>query len=275
MVRAPESPQPLPPAVRSYLDELVRRSRAVCGPGLRSVLAVGSIALGDYRHGRSDIDVLVVVGPSVTGAALRELAAVLSHARLPCPAPGLELVVHGEDPAGRPSGGAGYLMNLNTGPLLPERVSFDPAESPSFWYVIDRAVARQAGRTLFGAPAEEVIAPPAPSGLLAAVRASVREHGEGEGHLADNRVLNGCRAVVFCRTGRWAAKRAAAHGIAAAEPRFGALVEAAVASFERPRAAAAPLPEAEVRAFLAWVREGVDEAAAGRTVRGRSVPGPG
>ncbi|EFE65448.1 predicted protein [Streptomyces viridosporus ATCC 14672] len=50
------SPAPAPPrVVRPYLEELVRRTRAVCGPRLVGVLAVGSLALGDYRHGRSDV----------------------------------------------------------------------------------------------------------------------------------------------------------------------------------------------------------------------------
>ncbi|GJF33578.1 hypothetical protein KNE206_62780 [Kitasatospora sp. NE20-6] len=258
MHRTPEGPAPLPADVRAYLDELVRRTRTVCGPHLVSVLTVGSIALGDYRHGRSDIDVMVVVAPTLPGAALAGLAGVLAHPALPCPATGLELVVHDRDAVGRPSGGAGYLLDLNTGPLLPNRASFDPARSPAFWYVLDRSIARQAGRPLFGAPAEQVIAAPADADVLAALRASVREHTDGEGHLADNRVLNGCRSAVFCRTGRWTAKRAAAREIAASEAGFRPVVEAALASFERPRGTAVPLPPADVRAFLDWVRERVD-----------------
>ncbi|MEU3157756.1 nucleotidyltransferase domain-containing protein [Streptomyces griseoincarnatus] len=53
-----------PPELRAYLEELVRRTSAVCGDRLLSVLAVGSLALGDYRHGRSDVDVTVVVDPA-------------------------------------------------------------------------------------------------------------------------------------------------------------------------------------------------------------------
>ncbi|WP_329500580.1 DUF4111 domain-containing protein [Kitasatospora herbaricolor] len=261
MSRHSEGPQPLPDHVRPYLRELVGRTRRICGADLVSVLAVGSLALGDYRPGRSDVDVTVVVEPSVSGAVLRGLAETLAHPRLPCPAAGLELVVYDRDFAGRASGRAGYLLDLNTGPLLTGRASFDPVPSPAFWYVIDRSVAHQAGRALFGRAAGEVIAPPAAADLLTAVRASVREHGEGEGHLADNRVLNGCRSVLFCRTGRWTAKRAAGRAIAATEPGFRPVVEAALAGFERPRAEAVDLPAAEVGNFLAWVRGRVDEAA--------------
>ncbi|MCU7826610.1 DUF4111 domain-containing protein [Kitasatospora sp. DSM 101779] len=252
----------VPVELRPYLDELVRRTRAVCGPLLTGVYAVGSVALGDYRHGRSDVDVAVVVDPALPGAALRELAAALAHPDLPCPAAGLELVVYGADSAGRPSGRAGYLLDLNTGPLLPDRASFDPAGATAFWYVVDRAVAHQSGLALHGRPAQEVIAAPERAEVLAALAASVREHAEGEGHLADNRVLNGCRAAAYCRTGRWLPKRRAAQDLAATEETLRPLIGAALDSFERPRSQARPLPPDDVRAFLARVRDLVAEAAA-------------
>ncbi|WP_413098807.1 aminoglycoside adenylyltransferase domain-containing protein [Streptomyces sp. Inha503] len=259
MAHSLEDPRSVPTELRPYLEELVRRTRTVCGRHLVSVLAVGSLALGDYRHGRSDVDVTVVVEPSLPGSAPHDLAGALAHPHLPCPAAGLELVVYGTDFVSQPSGAAGYLMDLNTGPLLPDRADVDPARSPAFWYVIDRSVAHRTGLTLFGRPAREVIAAPDRPDLLHAIRASVREHSDGEGHLADNRVLNGCRSVVFCRTGRWLAKRVAAREVALAEEGFRPLIEAAVGSFERPRSSAIPLPAAEVRAFLAWVRERVDQ----------------
>lgn len=252
---------PLPPQVRPYLTELVDRTRTVCGPRPVSVLAVGSLALGDYRHGRSDVDVTVVVDPSLPRPALAELAAALAHPALPCPAAGLELVVYGAGFAARPSARAGYLLDLNTGPDLPEKVSFDPDGAAPFWYVIDRSVAARAGLRLHGRPAHEAIAEPDRPDLLRALRASVREHTDGEGHLADNRVLNGCRSVVFCRTGRWTAKRRAGRAVAENEPAFRPLIENALAGYDRPRRAARPLPAADVRAFLTWVAARVEETA--------------
>ncbi|WP_369166870.1 aminoglycoside adenylyltransferase domain-containing protein [Streptomyces sp. R28] len=262
MTRTLVDPHSVPAELRPYLQEVVHRAHAVCGSHLVSVIAVGSVALGDYRHGRSDTDVTVVVDGTLTGPALPDLAAALAHPALPCPAAGLELAVYDEDFVARPSGEAGYLLDLNTGPLLPERVSLDPAESLSFWYVIDRSVAHQAGRVLYGRPAREVIAEPARADVLAAIRASVHEHTAGEGHLADNRVLNGCRSVQFCRTGRWQPKRRAAHAVAASEERFWPLLNAALRSYERPsRTAATALPTTDAQNFLAWVAERVDETA--------------
>ncbi|MBF6339058.1 DUF4111 domain-containing protein [Nocardia abscessus] len=261
MTHALVDPRSLPEEVRPYLEGLVRCAHAVCGSRVVSVFAVGSIALEDYRHGRSDVDVAIVVDPLLPAPALRELAETLAHPRLPCPAAGLELVVYDANFVARPSSAAGYLLDLNTGPMLPNRASFDPAESSSFWYVIDRSIAYQAGRLLYGTPVREVLAAPAQRDLSAAILASIREHAEGAGHLADNQVLNGCRSVAFCRTGRWLAKREAAQMIATSEENFRPLIEMALRSFERPRSAALPLHPVDIRAFLAWVGERVDEAA--------------
>lgn len=223
-----------------------------------SVFAVGSVALGDYRHGRSDVDVTVVVDPALSDVAVLRLAEVLSG--IDCPATGLELVVYDADVIGRRCDRAGYRLDLNTGPLLPYKVSVDSGGAPAFWYVIDRGVGWQSGKLLHGRAVREVVAAPVFIDQLAAVCASVREHATGAGHLADNQVLNGCRSVVFCRTGRWLAKRAAAQRIATEQPRFRQLVEQALRSFERPRVDAMPLPASEVRQFLAWVGECVERA---------------
>ncbi|ONM46709.1 aminoglycoside adenylyltransferase domain-containing protein [Nocardia donostiensis] len=251
----------LPVELRPYLRELVQRTRTVCGPHLITVCAVGSIALQDYRHGRSDVDIMVVVDPSLPGHTLRELAVSLAHPALPCPAAGLELVVYGSDFTVHPSAEAGYLLNLNTGPLLPDRADFDAKHSPAFWFVIDRSIARQSGLLLHGRPIGQIVATSSRRDLFAAILASVREHTDGGGHLPDNQVLNGCRSVVFCRTGRWSAKRSAARSIALTESDFRPLVMTALRSFQRPRSSPLTLPAADVRAFLTWVRERVEETA--------------
>lgn len=253
-------PQGLPAEVERYLSELVRRARAVYRDRLVSVGAVGSLALGDYRHGRSDIDVMVIVDPAAPGRSAHELAEVLAHPGFRCPATGLELVVYDAAFAAAGAPGAGYVLNLNTGPLLPAVADLESAGAPGFWYVIDRAIGQQSGRTLAGRPIREVLGAPRPDDLLAAVSASVREHASGAGHLADNRVLNGCRAVYFCRTGRWVSKRQAGRSIAATENNMRVLVESALRSFERPRERALVLPSAEVDAFLSFVRHCVDRA---------------
>ncbi|WP_218024257.1 nucleotidyltransferase domain-containing protein [Nocardia speluncae] len=247
----------VPAEVGRYLSELVQRARTIYRDRLVSVGAVGSLALGDYRHGRSDIDITVVVDPAPTRLA-HELADALAHPGLRCPAAGLELVVYDAGFAASGAPGAGYLLNMNTGPVLPAVVDFESVGAPGFWYVIDRAIGHQSGWTLSGHPIREALGPPARKDLLAAVSASVREHASGAGHLADNRILNGCRSVYYCRTGAWVSKRAAGRSVAAAEKRFRPLIGAAIRSFERPRESARELSAGEVDEFMAWARRTVD-----------------
>lgn len=82
-------------------------------------------------------------------------------------------------------------------------------------------------------------------------------------------MLNGCRSLVFCRTGQWLPKRGAAEAVADSEAAFRPLVEAALHSFERPRGAALPLPAADVRRFLDRVATRVDEATQAPWATGR------
>lgn len=261
MTTAGSGVESLPAEVRPYLTELIRRTRIVYDAHLIGVLAVGSLALADYRHGRSDIDVMVVVDPAAPARTHRELAAALAHNELPCPAAGLELVVYDADFAASGSSGAGYLLNMNTGPLLPAVADFEPKDSPGFWYVIDRAIAHQCGVSLAGRPVRAVLAPPSRNAIRAAVSASVREHATGVGHLPDNRVLNGCRAVLFGRTGRWMPKREAGRVVAESAPEFAVLIEQAIRSFAGPRSAALPLPADDIATFSDWVCRSVTEAA--------------
>ncbi|WP_280420842.1 aminoglycoside adenylyltransferase domain-containing protein [Nocardia carnea] len=248
----------LPVEVGRYLSELILRVQAIYRNRLVSIGAVGSLALGDYRHGRSDIDITVVVAPAAPARLAHELADALVHPGLCCPAAGLELVVYDAGFAASGAPGAGYVLNLNTGPCLPAVADFESGAAPGFWYVIDRAIGHQSGWTLAGRPIREVLGAPARADLLAAVSASVREHASGAGHLADNRVLNGCRSVYYCETGYWVSKRTAGRSIAAAEKGFRPLVAEALRSFERPRESALELPAGEVDAFLTWVRRSVD-----------------
>ena len=213
-----------------------RRTEAVCGKDLVTVAAVGSVALGDYRHGRSDVDVLVVVGDETPELSLRKLAAALRRPHLRCPSAGLELVVYSAEFVAASSQDAGYLLDLNTGSLLPEKTSFDASDSSAFWYVIDRSIAHQSGLPLLGRHPRDVIAAGSRQDLLAAVRSSVREHTAGIGHLPDNRVLNGCRSLMYSRTGRWMPKAAAAEQVLPSAGAFAGLITAALHSFALPQA---------------------------------------
>jgi hypothetical protein len=225
--------------------------RDVLGDDVVGVYTTGSLALGDYRPERSDIDLMAVVAESPDLDLRRQLVRQLDHRALPCPAAGLEFVMYPLTTVSRPTLDAGYLINFNTGPALPLMTSFDPGDGPAFWYVIDRAITRQSGASLYGPPATQLFAAVPFDDLLQVVIASVEAHsGDQEGHLLDNAVLNGCRALSFARDGRWYAKVDAAERTRPTVEEFAPLVSAALVSFGSGRQDDGTLDPDSVRAFL-------------------------
>jgi hypothetical protein len=83
------------------------------------------------------------------------------------------------------------------------------------------------------------------------VIASEEAHSDPqEGHLLDNAVLDGCRALSFARDRRWYAKVDAAERTLPIADEFAPLVSAAIVSFDSGRREAATLDPDTVRAFL-------------------------
>jgi hypothetical protein len=145
--------------VDDYFAELTRRLRAVLGEELVAVYAAGSYAMGAYEHGRSDIDVAVVVESPLGDDAKRAIVDALRHEALPCPAIGLELVVYARATAEAGTGAPGFELNLNTGARIPFRADFAPGDIEAFWFAIDRSILREHGRPLHGPPPAELFAP--------------------------------------------------------------------------------------------------------------------
>jgi hypothetical protein len=242
---------PVPQEVTRYLDDVTARVGDIFGNRVVGVYTTGSLALGDYRPGRSDIDLMAVVDGSQDLDLRRQLVRQLDHRVLHCPAAGLEFVLYPLTTVSRPTLDAGYLINFNTGAALPPVTSFDPGEGPAFWYPIDRAITRQSGAALYGPPAPQLFAAFPFDDLLRAVIASVETHSDPqEGHLLDNAVLNGCRALRFAQDRRWYAKVDAAERTLPMVGEFAPLVSAAIASFGSGRQKTSKLDPDTVRAFL-------------------------
>ena len=192
--------------LEAYDRELVGRLRELLGTDLVGVYLTGSRVLGAYLPGRSDVDVMAVArydpGPELKQA----IVARLRYEALPCPARGLELVLYTEHGVRTPSADAGFALNLNTGREMPLHVSLDPASEPGFWFVIDRAIAREHGVALLGPPAAELFAAIPRPAIVAALEEGQRWHREsGEARL-DDVVLNACRGWRFVEDGVWSSK---------------------------------------------------------------------
>jgi hypothetical protein len=241
----------IPEEVTRYLQAVTARVHDVFGDHVVGVYTTGSLALGDYRPGRSDIDLMAVVSGSEDLDLRQQLVRQLDHRVLACPAAGLEFVLYSLSTVSQPTLDAGYLLNVNTGRALPPVTSFDPGDGPAFWYPIDRAITRQSGVSLYGPPALQLFAALPYDDLLRVVIAAVEAHSDPqEEHLLDNAVLNGCRGLAFAQDRRWYAKVDAAKRVLPMVGEFAPLVSAAIVSFGTGRRQAATLDPDAVRAFL-------------------------
>jgi hypothetical protein len=184
-----------PPAeLEGYLDDLLERLRGVAD--VHAAYLVGSGALGAFDPEASDVDVVVVTAAPLTDQRKRALVAAAES--VPVPARKLELVVY-------PLGSQRWQVNLNTG----EHVSFDPAEEPPFWFVLDRAAGEQGALPLAGPPWQEVFSPVRREDVLDALVEAL-DWQEANEPSSRSSVLNACRAWAWLDTGRWRSKPDAA-----------------------------------------------------------------
>ena len=188
---AVDIPAELEPYLRRLVDVL---SQTV---PLDAVYLLGSAALGAYEHGRSDVDVVAVTSRSLSIDERSALAA--AAAAIPVPARKLELVVY-------PRGSTRWELNLNTAEGdEAEHLGLDPDAEPSFWFVLDRAIAEQHALALLGPPWAELFEPVAREAIEAALEEAVAFDGWSEANAA----LAGARGRVWRETGRWVSKREA------------------------------------------------------------------
>jgi hypothetical protein len=204
------APVRLPGEVVRYVNRLLERIGAVAdrdAGGIAGAHLVGSLALGGYRPGLSDVDLVVVTEaalPPIARSALADRAA-----EVPCPTRGLELVVYHRDAVADPRLDAAYDLNLNAGPGMASHRSVDPSEDPAFWFVIDRDIGRARGRVVSGAMPARLLAEVPRADVLDAVATSLAWAVEHEPSGAST-VLNALRARHFAETGEWTSKESAA-----------------------------------------------------------------
>jgi predicted nucleotidyltransferase len=218
----------LPIDVSRVLERLLPEILQALGGRVVSIVLWGSSVLGDYRVGRSDIDLLVGLDADPDAAILGRLQAV--HVELDRALPewrGRIEVTY----IGLPS-----LQSFRTMPHVIARIS--PGEplnlrtADSRW-LIDWFQAATAGVTLYGRAAAEII-PPITADELRAESArqlewrATRPPDDASDAILAYIVLLACRALYAIEHGRQTSKSNAGRWLAQSYPAWASLAEASV-----------------------------------------------
>ena len=184
------------PEVALFGQQVADALAGALGTELVGVYFVGSVALGGYVPGESDIDIAAVATAALTDAQKRSVASVVLEASTDCPARGVEFTLYRRDVAGSRPEAADFEVNANGGPRMPTAVHLDATAEPGFWYVLDRAIAHRSGLVISGPPAAGIFADVPRSTLLEAMYESMAWHRVHEKATLYS-VLNACRAWRF------------------------------------------------------------------------------
>ena len=155
--------------VAMFGDQVAEALARTLGTDLVGLYFVGSVALGGYVPGESDIDIAAVSSAALTDPQRQSVAAAVIEASAACPARGVEFTLYRREVAGSRPEGADFEVNANGGPRMPTAVHLDSTSEPGFWYVLDRAIAHRSGVTISGPPSREIFADVPRSTLLEAM----------------------------------------------------------------------------------------------------------
>ena len=235
--------------VDQYLIALTDRCKEVLGRNLIGLYLQGSGAQGDYRQGKSDIDVACVVSQPLTDGEKDALCTRMAHSSLAVPAAGLDFLVFSQSAAQEPIASPPHQLWFSTGETWQTSIEKhgNTSEHPIVF-----ATCRERSRALLGPEAKEFFAPVPRHLLLAALRDVVKWH---QGRVLDPfhdpggqySVLNACRAWQYAEEGQLSSKTEGALWLLSREPQ-NSLVRDALAL--RSGARSQPLNATDVRLFL-------------------------
>jgi aminoglycoside adenylyltransferase-like protein len=234
----------------SYGRAVARRLQEILGNDLRGAYLSGSVALGGYVPGQSDIDLFAVCQHSLEVEEKQPVAQAISDEAADCPTRSLEFVLYSREAVAQASRRPRFEINLNAGPEMDYHLSFDPASEPAHWFVLDISIVGEYGLRLIGPPAREVFARVPRPWLLEALEDSLEWHADHE-TLLHYSVLNACRSWRYAEEGVMSSKdEAAAWALAHAE--YPSIIDSALAIRRGERSRR--LDPAEVRAFVLGVK---------------------
>jgi Domain of unknown function (DUF4111) len=242
-----------------FARRLAHEIAECCSGALRGAYLHGSAALGGWVAERSDVDILLVADDELAAGRVRAVGELLAAADAGCPGSGLEVSLVTVAAAARPRPPHAFLLHGARDAdglrlVYGTEVSGDPD------LIMHYVVSREAGITLYGAPARELIGP-ADRGVVLRYLAAELDWGIDHG-TESYAVLNACRALEFLDGGRVVSK--VAGGEAALRHRTGpaGLIRRALDQ-QRALAAARP-PGPEAIEFAREVQAALVNGAAGR-----------
>jgi hypothetical protein len=190
----------VPDEVAAYGCEVAGRLQDVLGDAFVGAYFVGSIALGGYVAGESDLDIVAVCERAIRDEERSAIADVVFSTTMSCPARGLEFTLYRSEVVKSSPVAAEFELNVNGGPRMARAIHLEPQSEPGFWYVLDRAVAHRCGVVISGPPPALVFADISRRVLLDAMTESMRWHRAHEKATLYS-VLNASRAWRFAAEG--------------------------------------------------------------------------
>jgi streptomycin 3"-adenylyltransferase len=203
------------PDVQLYLDRVVSTLRKQLGAELVGVYLHGSLAMGAYDPGRSDVDILAVCTGPLSPRRRMQLGEALAAIPRPPSGGDLELSVVTSAAVRTPSAAPSFEIHVHTHDEPPVVDGADRSGDGDL--VIHFAVARARGRALFGPRPGELFVAPERASLILAFLSDIdwaRESGTAgwEGHHMPDlasmayRVLNAARSWRYLETGEVGSK---------------------------------------------------------------------
>jgi hypothetical protein len=177
-------------------DQVAAALTSVLGDDLVGAYFVGSVALGGYVAGQSDVDIVAVCREDVDEPTAREVVREVLETSRSCPARGLEFTLYRVAAVSAPRADTAFELNVNGGPGMAQSVHLSPQDEPRFWYVLDRAIAHRHGLPISGPPARAVFRDIPRRVLPQMMSESMRWHRDHERATLYS-VLNGSRAWRF------------------------------------------------------------------------------
>jgi hypothetical protein len=246
------------PEIAVFGDQVASVLARILGDDLVGVYFVGSVALGGYVPGESDVDIAGVSVSALSAGQKGSAASAIVEVSEVCPARGVEFTLYRREVVGSLPGGTDFEVNANAGPRMPTAVHLDATAEQGFWYALDRAIAHRSGLVISGPPPRTVFVDVPRRTLLAAMSESMAWHRVHEKATLYS-VLNACRAWRFAEDDVLGSKLEGATRARARWPDTD-VIDAAVA-LRRGKDAA--LDQAAVDALLAAAATHLREAAQG------------